>query len=126
MIHFIFNTTPKTRPSSHTHTQLMKLLAPIIGPEKTDKFFIDRIIALANHPVFYVRKCIVEYMPVFCQVMGQEFTETRLVCKMKKKNKKIIKIVFTHISFRARRSFHATLACAPIQSGPFAKWPSAP
>lgn len=57
----------------------MKLLAPIIGPQKTQEFFIVRIIALASHHVFYVRKCVAEFIPVFCQVMGQEFTESTLV-----------------------------------------------
>lgn len=55
------------------------MLAPIIGKEKTETYFLNRFVEMCTHNANLVRKCCAESIPVFCQVMGTQITENQLV-----------------------------------------------
>lgn len=57
----------------------MARLAPIIGSEKTEEFFLDRFLEMCVDDIYYVRRVCATNFPVICQVMGPDITETRLV-----------------------------------------------
>lgn len=57
----------------------MKIMAPIIGPEKTQEILLDRFLEMCSLDHQYVRKSCAEFFPVFCQVLGTDITESLLV-----------------------------------------------
>lgn len=57
----------------------MKLMAPIVGAEKTREHLIDRFLEMCSVEMHFVRKSCAEYFPVFCQVLGTELTESLLL-----------------------------------------------
>lgn len=62
--------------------QIMALLAPIIGKEKTGELFFDRFLELCVNDRYDVRKLCATYCPHLCKVMGIEISEKYLVCNM--------------------------------------------
>lgn len=59
--------------------QIMALLAPIIGKEKTGEFFLDKFLELCTSEHYEVRKMCAIYCPHLCKVMGIEISEQYLV-----------------------------------------------
>lgn len=60
----------------------MALLAPIIGKEKTEEFFLDRFLELCKSENYDIRKMCAIYCPHLCKVMGTEISEKKLVNKL--------------------------------------------
>lgn len=60
----------------------MAKLAPIIGKEKTERYFLNRFLEMCTDEVYYVRRVCVANFPVFCKVLGAEFTQNVLVSKI--------------------------------------------
>ena len=57
----------------------MALLAPIIGKEKTQEFFLDTFLKLCTHENYDVRRMCAIYCPHLCKVLGIEISENYLV-----------------------------------------------
>lgn len=59
--------------------QIMALLAPIIGAEKTKEFFLQKYLELCVNEHYDVRKMCAVYCPHLCKVLGQQSSEEYLV-----------------------------------------------
>lgn len=68
--------------------QIMALLAPIIGAEKTKEFFLQKYLELCVNEYYDVRKMCAVYCPHLCKVLGQQSSEEYLV-----------NIFFIHLQF---------------------------
>lgn len=59
--------------------QIMALLAPIIGAEKTKEFFLQKYLELCVNEHYDVRKMCAVYCPHLCKVLGRQASEEYLV-----------------------------------------------
>lgn len=59
--------------------QIMALLAPIIGAEKTREYFLDKFLELCTNENYDVRKMCAVFCPHLCKVMGIDVSEKHLV-----------------------------------------------
>lgn len=59
--------------------QIVALLAPIIGAEKTREYFLDKFLELCTNENYDVRKMCAVFCPHLCKVMGIETSEKFLV-----------------------------------------------
>lgn len=59
--------------------QIMALLAPIIGADKTREHFLDRFVGLCTNDSYDVRKMCAIFCPHLCKVVGTEATEAHLI-----------------------------------------------
>lgn len=59
--------------------QIMALLAPIIGAEKTIHYFLQRYLDLCTSENYDIRKMCAIYCPHLCKVVGIDVSEKYLV-----------------------------------------------
>ncbi|KAL3859973.1 hypothetical protein ACJMK2_010151 [Sinanodonta woodiana] len=58
---------------------LMSKMAPLIGKEMTEKFFLSRFCEMCSDPLFHVRKVCAANFGDMCTVVGQSSTEAQLL-----------------------------------------------
>lgn len=58
---------------------LMSKMAPMVGKEITERYFLAQFDNLCSDPLFHVRKVCASNFGEMCEVIGNELTETRLL-----------------------------------------------